>query len=139
MGSFDGAETCELVGLFLLSKLPPEYRNDIGLYRDDGLAAFDKQPRAIENIKKQICRTFNEHNLKITIEANKKCVSYLDVTFDLRTSSFKPYMKPGNTAIPDAINNRLSNISSDEQAFDSDCPPYQDALHKTIRVVTTTS
>ena len=71
MGSFDGAETCELLGLFLLSKLPPEYRNDIGLYRDDGLAAFDKQPRAIENIKKQICRTFNEHNLKITIEANK--------------------------------------------------------------------
>ena len=146
MGSFDGAETCELVGLFLLSKLPPEYRNDIGLYRDDGLAAFDKQPRAIENIKKQICRTFNEHNLKITIEANKKCVNYLDVTFDLRTSSFKPYMKPGNTlqyvhrqsnhppavlkAIPDAINNRLSNISSDEQAFDSACPPYQDALHK---------
>ena len=55
-------------------------------------------------------------------------------------------MKPGNTlqyvhrqrnhppavlkAIPDAINNRLSNISSDEQAFDSACPPYQDALHK---------
>ena len=55
-------------------------------------------------------------------------------------------MKPGNTlqyvhrqsnhppavlkAIPDAINNRLSNISSDEQAFDSACPPYQYALHK---------
>jgi hypothetical protein len=76
MGSFDGAETCELVGLFLLSKLPPEYRNYIGLYRDDGLVAFDKQPRAIENIKKQICRTFSEHNLKITIEANKKCVNY---------------------------------------------------------------
>ena len=106
---------------------PPEYRKDIGLYRDDGLAAFDKQPRAIENIKN------NEHNLKITIEANKKCVNYLDVTFDLRTSSFKPYTKPGNTlqyvhrqsnhppavlkAIPDAINNRLSNISSDEQTF----------------------
>ena len=148
MGSFDGAETCELVGLFQLSKLPPEYRNDIGLYRDDGLAAFDKQPRAIENIKKQICRTFiNEHNLKITIEANKKCVNYLDVTFDLRTSSFKPYMKPGNTlqyvhrqsnhppavlkAIPDAINNRLTNKHL-----------IQLVLHTKmlyIRVVTTTS
>ena len=55
------------------------------------------------------------------------CQLPLDVTFDLRTSSFKPYMKPGNTlqyvhrqsnhppavlkAIPDAINNRLSNYN----------------------------
>ena len=31
MGSFDGAETCELVGSYLLSKLAPEYGNDIGL------------------------------------------------------------------------------------------------------------
>ncbi len=42
MGSFDGAETCELVGSYLLSQLAAEYGNDIGLYRDDGLAAFDK-------------------------------------------------------------------------------------------------
>ena len=34
IGSFDGAETCELVGMFLLSHL---YVN-VGLYRDDGLA-----------------------------------------------------------------------------------------------------
>ena len=54
MGSFDGAETCELVGLYLLSKLPPEYSTDVGLYRDDGLAALDKSPKEIENIKKHI-------------------------------------------------------------------------------------
>jgi len=39
MGSFDGAEICELVGLYLLNQLssllPPEL---FGLYRDDGLA-----------------------------------------------------------------------------------------------------
>ena len=45
MGSFDGAETCELVGLYLLSKLPPEYSTEVGLYRDDGLAALDKSPK----------------------------------------------------------------------------------------------
>ena len=72
MGSFDGAETCELVGSYLLSKLSAEYGNDIGLYRDDGLAAFNKSPRETENIKKRICKVFNDHNLKITIEANKK-------------------------------------------------------------------
>jgi hypothetical protein len=41
MGSYDGAEICELVGLFILDKLRAEFKNDnIGLYRDDGLAAF---------------------------------------------------------------------------------------------------
>ena len=65
MGSFDGAETCELVGSFLLSKLPVEYGNDIGLYRDDGVAAFDKTPREIEYIKKQTCKVFNDHKLNL--------------------------------------------------------------------------
>ena len=146
MGSFDGAETCELVGLYLLSKIPQEYSNDIGLYRDDGLAAFDKTPREIENIKKHICKIFNDHSLKLTIEANKKCVNYLDITLDLRSASYKPYMKPGNTpqyvhcdsnhppsiirSVPEAINKRLSNISSDKSAFDSAIPPYQEALRR---------
>ncbi len=147
MGSFDGAETCELVGsYYLLSQLAAEYGNDIGLYRDDGLAALDKSPREIENIKKRICKVFSDNNLKITIGANKKCVNYLDITLDLRSSSYKPYMKPGNAplyvnqhsnhppsvlrGIPDAINKRLSNISSDTQSFDSAAPPYQEALRK---------
>lgn len=146
MGSFDGAETCELVGSYLLSKLTTEYGNDIGLYRDDGLAAFNKTPREIENIKKHICKTFSDHSLSITIEANKKCVNYLDITLDLKSASYKPYMKPGNVPqyvnrqsnhppsilrnIPEAINRRLSNISSDKQSFDSAIPPYQEALQK---------
>ena len=41
MGSFDGAEVYELVGLLILSKLKCEFDNkDIGLYRDYGLAVF---------------------------------------------------------------------------------------------------
>ena len=43
MGSFDGAETCELVGLFLLSQLTHLDVN-VGLYRDDGLATCTKRP-----------------------------------------------------------------------------------------------
>jgi hypothetical protein len=39
MGSYDGAEICELVGLFILSKLEAKFgKNQVGLYRDDGLA-----------------------------------------------------------------------------------------------------
>ena len=41
MGSNDGAEICELVGLFLLSLIAEKYRKeDTGLYRDDGLAVI---------------------------------------------------------------------------------------------------
>jgi hypothetical protein len=39
MSSYDGAEICELVGLFILSKLEAKFgKNQVGLYRDDGLA-----------------------------------------------------------------------------------------------------
>lgn len=38
IGSFDGAETCELVGLYILNKLSSIINiNNVGLYRDDGL------------------------------------------------------------------------------------------------------
>ena len=51
MGSYDGAETCELVGLYILSKLRPLGVN-LGLYRDDGLGVSSKPRRQVENIKK---------------------------------------------------------------------------------------
>ena len=44
MDSYDGAETCELVGSFLLSQLQHLDVN-IGLYRDDGLAIPNAAPR----------------------------------------------------------------------------------------------
>ena len=38
MGSYDGAEVCELVGTYLLNKLTAIVRKEeIGLYRDDGI------------------------------------------------------------------------------------------------------
>ena len=45
MGSFDGAETCELVGGFLLSQLQTKFGDKIGLYRDDGLAVTGSHPK----------------------------------------------------------------------------------------------
>ena len=41
MGSFDGAELCELVGLYNLHILGEKYgKHRIALYRDDGLARY---------------------------------------------------------------------------------------------------
>ena len=55
----DGAETCELVGIYILSQLKEiPYDMEIGLYRDDGLAVLDQTPQKIEKIKKEICKVF---------------------------------------------------------------------------------
>lgn len=144
MGSYDGAETCELVGCFLLSQLQEKYGNKIGLYRDDGLAVTDTTPRETEKIKKGICQIFKTHGLNITIEANKQIVNFLDVTFNLTDKTYRPYTKPSSTLlyvhresnhpptviknIPAGINRRLSSISSDKKSFDLSAQPYQKAL-----------
>ena len=54
MGSFDGAETCELVGLFLLYQLTHLDVN-VGLYKDDGLATCTKTPKQVEAVKNKKC------------------------------------------------------------------------------------
>jgi len=54
MGSYDGAETCELVGNFILSQLKEiPYDMEIGLYRDDGLAVLDENPQKSKKLKKK--------------------------------------------------------------------------------------
>ena len=42
MDSFDGAEICKLVGLFVLSKLAEKFgKENVGLHRDDGLVLIE--------------------------------------------------------------------------------------------------
>ena len=79
MGSWDGAELCELIGLFLLSQIS-HLNLIVGLYRDDGLAVTDLKPRQAELIKKKLCQIFRENGFIITIEVNVKSVNFLDIT-----------------------------------------------------------
>ncbi|XP_029192999.2 uncharacterized protein LOC114959219 [Acropora millepora] len=145
MGSYDGAETCEPVGSFLLSQLQ-DLNINVGFYRDDGLTTTSTTPRDTENIKKEICRIFNRNGLRITIEANKKIVSFQDVTFNLKNSTYRPYTKPNTTLqylhresnhppittknIPARINKRLSSLSSDKASFDNAAPRSKKHLTK---------
>ena len=85
MGSYDGAQKCDLVGLYLLSKLKP-LKLAIGLYRDDGLAVSTNTPKQTEQIKKQICKIFQDEGLEITIEANLKIIDFLDKELNLNTT-----------------------------------------------------
>ena len=143
MGSFDGAEVCELVGLFVLSKLAA-LGIDVGLYRDDGLGVCRLSARQTEMLKKKMCAIFSALNLKITTDVNHKMVNFLDVTLDLSTGIYKPYMKPNNTIlyvnrlsnhppaviknIPESVNRRLSGISCNEKVLKEAAGPYQKAL-----------
>jgi hypothetical protein len=146
MGSFDGAEICELVGLYALNKLRTRFGNkNIGLYRDDGLALIEGTSlRLADKARKDLCSAFQELGLKITAEVNYKIVNFLDVTLNLTNESYKPYRKPNNEPLyihkesnhpppitkhlPEAINRRIATLSSDKQTFDSVAPTYNNAL-----------
>ena len=132
MGSYDGAETCELIGTYMLSLIASKFKDEVGLYCDDGLAVCKASPKEIEKTKKEVSNVFKSNGLKITIPI-KKIVHFLDLTFDLADGSYKPYMKPNNKLsyvhrqsnhppallknIPLNINKRLTNISSGKEVF----------------------
>ena len=63
-GSYDGAEICELAGLYLLNQL-----SSVGLYRGDGFAAINNAngPK-LDRIRKDIIALFKDEGLSITIE-----------------------------------------------------------------------
>ena len=146
MGSYDGAEICELVGLMILHKLKEVVPNiDFGLYRDDGLGVY-KSTRGchIDAARKTIIETFKKFGLDITIQLRLHEVDFLDVTFNLHEDVYKPYRKPNSKPvyihtnsnhpphikkqIPKMIGKRLSNISKDEKIFDDIKGEYNEAL-----------
>ena len=144
MGSYDGAEICELVGLYLLSQLQ-NLNINVGPYRDDGLAVTNQTPREAEITKKKLCKIFKDNNLRIAVEANKKVTDFLDITLDLHTGSYKPYKKPNDTInyihcqsnhppsiiknLPKGIEIRLSNNSANADIFQKAVKPYNNG-HK---------
>ena len=148
MGSFDGAEVCELIGLFALNTLAKKFGNEnIGLYRDDGLALIQSTSgRLADKARKDLCAQFLQFGLRITAEVNHQLVNFLDVTFNLKDGSYSPYRKPDNNPLyidkrsnhppsitkhlPASINRRISSLSSSELAFDSVANVYEVALHK---------
>ena len=98
MGSYDGAEACELVGLFSLSKL--QHLNLIlGLFRDDGLGVCSLSAFEAEDARQEVCRIFQSFNLKITSALNHKIVTFLGVNLDLETGLYRPYRKENYTLL----------------------------------------
>ena len=148
MGAFDGAECSELIGLYMLFQLVIEAevigKEEICLYRDDILGTLSCDGPNMDRKRKDIIRIFKNEGLSVTCEINLKTVKFLDVCFNLENNSYKPYHKPNSKVqyvstgsnhpklvldnIPIGINQRLSSISSDLNAFDSEKNAFQDAL-----------
>ena len=149
MGSFSGAETCELIGLYMLHGLSKILGNGlVGLYRDDGLAAIPIQSgQKTEKLKAAIHRFAKGLGLRVTIEAPLTSTDFLDVKLDISTRSFAPYSKPNSKllyvnansnhpkniirSIPKIINDRLTKRSSSEKEFDENKSEYERALKET--------
>ena len=135
MGCFDGAEICELVGSLILTKLCNVLqRENVGLYRDDGLAIVKQMPGPeLERKRKKIIEIFKKYGLAITIKTNLFVVNFLDIQFNLLNGTFKPYRKPNNDPIyvhkdsnhplellkelPKTIGKRISTILSSIEIF----------------------
>ena len=146
MGSYDGAEICELVGLYILKKLSGRINSiNIGLYRDDGLAVIrNANGPKMDKVRKEIIKVFQEEHLSITIESNLSATDFLDISFDLPTGKYFPYHKPNSTPLyvnvqsnhpqtilkelPNMINQRLTTLSFNEEEFNRSKDIYQTSL-----------
>ena len=133
--AYDGADVCELVGLFPLNSLANEFdRNSVGLNKGDRLALFKNiNGHRAEKIRKEFHQLFKENGLSLETDCNLKTINYLDITLDLNTGTYKPYSKPNDEIfyihaksnhpanilkeLPISIKTRLSNLSSNSESF----------------------
>ena len=143
IGSEDGAEVAETVGLYLLSKVVKIFPNS-GLYRDDGAGTVKKSGPEIAKLIKKLHKIFNEEGLKIVVEGNLDKIDFLDFEMDLKNETVKPWRKPNSEpkyinvssshpkanikSLPGMITQRLSSLSSSENEFKEVIEPYNEAL-----------
>ena len=101
MGSFDGAEICKIIELYLLNKLSNLLdKENVGLYRDDGLAAINScSGPVLDRTRKNIIALLKKEGLNIIIETNLVDTDFLDVTFNLVTEKYLPYRKPNSNPL----------------------------------------
>ena len=145
MGCFDGTELCEIIGIYILKIQRVLQRDNAGLYKNDGFGVTKELPGPeMETKRKQIIEIFKM--LSITIKMNLHVVDFLDIQFNLKTNSYKPYMKPNNVPayidktfnyppqvlkeLPKTIEKRITTISSSKEIFDNSKTIYEDGLKK---------
>ena len=144
----DGVEICELVGIYILTRLATIIeKSNCRLYIDDGLVILrDVNRQQIDRRGKNIIKIFKDIGFSIDIETNSKVVDFLDITFNLNSSIYKPHKKPNDTLLyinksskhplqtinqlPRIIRDRLSRNSSSKEVFNTSKGEYEEALKR---------
>ena len=93
MGSYDGVELCELIGIPTQSVLLDIINKEaMGLYRDNGLIVLNKvTSQKTDKIRKKMMEVFKDNGFSIDIVTNLVEANFLHVTFTLRNGSYRPY------------------------------------------------
>ena len=144
MGSFGGAEICELVGLYIQSNLESILsKTNFGLYRDDGLSLI-RNLNGQQTDKKR--KTFKGIGFSIHMQTNLKEGDFLDVALNLQNDTYRPCKKPNDKLLyihsssnhppqiikqlPNSISEILSKNSSNQEIFNTAKIEYEGALKK---------
>ena len=101
MESYDAAELCELIGIYIQSLLKNILSKDnMGLYRDDGLFILRKiNKQQTDRVRKKIISVFKNIDFRIEIVTNLTEVDFLDITLNLENNTYHPYKKPNDKLI----------------------------------------
>ena len=148
MGSYDGCEVCETVGLFIIYTIRQEFPQlDFGLYRDDGVGAMTITPKPEQvRTEKKLKAAFKKHfGLTITCDTGLNTINSLDVTFNMKNETYAPYRKPNDVPLyihresnhpphvtkqlTTSVSKRLNTISCNKETFDEAKEDYEKALH----------
>ena len=148
MGANDGAEICELVGLYILTEIHKNIDfTSVGLYRDDGIAVIrSASGSSLDSYRKKLITLFQDNELKITVKTGKTSINFLDINFCLNSELYQPYRKPNDeplyiyrnsnhpptiiSRLPQTISKRISSLSSNFELFARAAPIYNAALEK---------
>ena len=146
MGYFDGAELCEIIGIYILMKLQSVLLKDSegSIEMMDYELQKNYQGLKWKRNRKQIIENSKRLGLSITIKMNLNVADFLDIQFKLKTNSYK-YMKPNSVPVyinknsnpphvlrelQKTIEKRISNISSSNEIFDNSKTIYENTLKK---------
>ena len=143
MGSYDGAEICELVGLLILNNPYKTWYQKTTQDFTETMALSLLQTKEVSQPTKYAKKSSNPSNLSISKSkfTGLPSVDFLDVTLNLKNGTFKPLKKPNDSLlyvhmssshppqqIPTSIAGRLSNNSFNKTVFIASKACYEDAL-----------
>ena len=149
MGSLDGCELCEYVGLFLLSKMKEDKElssTNVALYRDDLILETVSNAFQVHKIKLRITKIFEDEGLKMCDWEEGLEMNYLDVAFDISQNTYKPFQKENTSIkyispnsdhpptiikqIPKIVGDRISMLCSNEDIHKNERTRYEELLKR---------